>query len=74
MKTTTYIKILGAKAVAKYFNNPDGNLYFKAKGTDDPFQVCDGFDLVDIQAQVVYGNWEVIFIEGPNLGTNVEVA
>ena len=73
MKVTTYIKILGMDAVTTYYNNPNGNLYFRAKGTNTNYQVCDSFDLVDIQAQVVYGEWEVIFIEGPSLGTNVEV-
>ena len=74
MKVTTYIKMLGMDAVAKYYNNPNGNLYFRAKGTNTNYQVCDGFDLVDIQAQVVYDEWDVIFIEGSSHGTNVEVA
>ena len=68
----SYVKIKGAKDVDKYYNNPDGNLYYREKGSKGPFQICDGWDNVDIKIQVVYANWEVIFVKGPCM-TGVEV-
>ena len=73
VKINKYIQIKGAKAVDKYYNNPDGNLYYREKGTKYRFQICDGWDEMDIKIQVVYENWEVIFVEGPCM-TSVEVA
>ena len=73
VKINKYVQIKGGKAVDKYFDNPDGNLYYREKGSKGPFQICDGFDAMDIKIQVVYANWEVIFVEGPSLSI-MEVA
>lgn len=69
----TYIKVEGGKAIEKFYNKAEGNLYYRARGTSDPFQVCEDFDLNEIKTQWAYGKWELIYIEGPCLGTSVEV-
>ncbi len=71
MNTHSIVK--GCKEIIRYYNSTVGNLYYRARGTADPFQICEGFDLNEIKSQWAYGEWELIYIEGPCLGTSVEV-
>ena len=42
MKVNKYIKILGSTALEKYYNDPNGNIYFAYKG-EDTYQVVKYF-------------------------------
>ena len=73
MKVNKYIKILGSTALAKYYNDPNGNIYFAYKG-EDTYQVVDGFLYYELNSKLCAGLIKLIYIEGPSLGINVELA
>ena len=71
MKVNKYIKI-GLTTLKKYYNDPNGNIYFAYKG-EDTYQVADGFLYYELYNKLCAGLIKLIYIEGPSLGINVEI-
>ena len=57
------------------YNSERGNLYFRRRkyGDKGTYEVVDCFSCEDLAAALTARTIELIFIEGPSLGTNVEV-
>ena len=72
MKVNKYTKILGSTALEKYYNDPNGKIYF-AYNSEDTYQVADSFLYYELNSKLCAGLIKLIYIEGPSLGTNVEV-
>ena len=76
-KVTNYTKVT-TRNVTRLYNKENGNLYFrdtdavKYRG-DKTFQVVEGFMNDELKYALKIGQVEMIWIEGPCLGTNVEV-
>jgi hypothetical protein len=72
MKVTNYVKVNPAN-IKKLYENPNGNLYYAGK-KEDTYQVVDGFLWWELYTPLASGRIKLIYIEGPSLGTNVELA
>ena len=72
MKVTNYTKVNPAN-LKKLYENPNGNLYFAGK-KENIYQVVDGFLWWEIYKPLVASRIKLIYIEGPSLGTGVEIA
>lgn len=73
-----YHKKIDLRNLKTHINLTVGNLYFrpKAKRKKDPilpYEVVEGFSYDELYAMIREGNTEMIWIEGPSLGTNVKV-
>ena len=71
-------KKIDLRNLKTHINLTVGNLYFrpKAKKKKDPvlpYEVVEGFSYEELYAMIREGNTEMIWIEGPSLGTNVRV-
>ncbi len=71
-------KKIDLRNLKTHVNLTVGNLYFrpKAKKKKDPvlpYEVVEGFSYDELYAMIREGNTEMIWIEGPSLGTNVKV-
>ena len=55
------------------YNSERGNLYFRRPGKKKVYEVCEGFSYDELYQAMCAGECELIWIEGPSLGTNVEV-
>ena len=71
-------KKIDLRNLKTHINLTVGNLYFrpKAKKKKDPilpYEVVDGFSYEELYALMREGKTEMIWIEGPCLGTNVRV-
>jgi hypothetical protein len=71
-------KKIDLRNLKTHVNLTVGNLYFrpKAKKKKDPvllYEVVEGFSYEELYAMIREGNIEMIWIEGPSLGTNVRV-
>ena len=74
MKVNNYTKVTIANLKELYYN-PKGNLYFRIPLLNkEKYEVCEGFDFSDLYKSLIYDECELIYIEGPSLGTNVEVS
>lgn len=74
-KIKNYIKVT-VDMVKNFWNNPNGNLYFRTTRSENPkvFEVVEGFDdYNEIRSPIVLGIIEVIWIEGPCPSAWVEV-
>jgi hypothetical protein len=71
MKVTNYVKVNPAN-IKKLYENPNGNLYYAGK-KEDTYQVVDGFLWWELYTPLASGRIKLIYIEGPSLGTNVEI-
>jgi hypothetical protein len=74
----TYTNVT-TRNVTKLSKRTDGNLYFRDRNAvkyrgDKSFQVVDGFMLDELKYALKLGQVDMIWIAGPSLGTNVEVA
>ena len=72
MKVTNYTKVNPAN-IKKLYENPNGNLYYAGKN-EDTYQVVDGFLWWELYTPLASGRIKLIYIEGPCLGTGVEIA
>lgn len=76
MKVKNYIKVnpvnLKTVDLKKLYNNPNGNLYYAGK-KEDTYQIVEGFLWSELYNALVAGRIKLIYIEGPSLGTNVEI-
>jgi hypothetical protein len=72
MKVTNYVKVNPAN-IKKLYENPNGNLYYAGK-KEDTYQVVDGFLWWELYTPLASGRIKLIYIEGPSLGTGVEIA
>ena len=74
---TNYVKV-DTRNVTRLYNKENGNLYFrdtdavKYRG-DRSFQVVEGFMIDELKYALKLGQVEMVWIEGPCLGTDVEV-
>lgn len=71
-------KKIDLRNLKTHVNLTVGNLYFrpKAKRKKDPilpYAVAEGFSYEELYAMIRSGTTEMIWIEGPSLGTNVTV-
>lgn len=55
------------------YSSPRGNIYFRRPEKTNTYEVCDGFGYEELYALLSSKRVELIFIEGPSLGTCVEV-
>ena len=55
------------------YSSESGNLYFRQYGKNKPYEVVDDWTFEDLYDGICYEQIELIWIEGPSLGTNVEV-
>jgi hypothetical protein len=74
----TYTNVT-TRNVTRLSKRTDGNLYFRDRNAvkyrgDKSFQVVDGFMLDELKYALKLGQVDMIWIAGPSLGTNVEVA
>jgi hypothetical protein len=74
----TYTNVT-TRNVTRLAKREDGNLYFRDRDAvkyrgDKSYQVVDGFMLDELKYALKLGQVDMIWIEGPSLGTNVEVA
>jgi len=74
----TYTNVT-TRNVTRLSKRTDGNLYFRDRKAakyreDKSFQVVDGFMLDELKYALKLGQIDMIWIAGPSLGTNVEVA
>ena len=74
---TTYVKV-NTRNVTRLAKKENGNLYFRDRDAvkyrgDKSFQVVDGFMLDELKYALKLGQVEMVWIEGPCLGTDVEV-
>ena len=74
----TYTNVT-TRNVTRLAKRTDGNLYFRDSDAvkyrgDKSFQVVDGFMLDELKYALKLGQVDMIWIAGPSLGTNVEVA
>ena len=73
----TYTKV-NTRNVTRLYKKANGNLYFrdtdaaKYRG-DRRFQVVEDFMLDELKYALKLGQVEMVWIEGPSLGTDVEV-
>ena len=76
-KVKNYVKVT-TRNVTRLYNRANGNLYFrdtdavKYRG-DKTFQVVEGFTNDELKYALKTGQVEMVWIEGPCLGTAVEV-
>ena len=74
---TTYTKV-STRNVTRLYKKANGNLYFrdtdavKYRG-DKRFQVVQDFMIDELKYALKLGQVEMVWIEGPCLGTDVEV-
>lgn len=74
---TNYVKV-DTRNVTRLYKKANGNLYFrdtdavKYRG-DRSFQVVEGFMLEELKYALKLGQVEMVWIEGPCLGTDVKV-
>lgn len=71
-------KKIDRRNLKTHINLTVGNLYFrpKAKKKKDPvlpYEVAEGFSYEELYSMIREGSIEMIWIEGPSLGTNVRV-
>ena len=71
-------KKIDRRNLKTHVNLTVGNLYFrpKAKKKKDPvlpYEIVEGFSYEELYTMIREGNTEMIWIEGPSLGTNVRV-
>jgi hypothetical protein len=59
-----YTKVNGGRNIEKFYNKVEGNLYYRHRGTKEPFKIVDGFDVNDIKIKWAYDGWELIYVEG----------
>lgn len=76
MITYTNVTTRNVTALAKRTN---GNLYFRDRNAakyrvEKSFRVVEGFMLDELKYALKLGQVDMIWIAGPSLGTNVEVA
>lgn len=74
----TVYKKIDLRNLKTHVNLTAGNLYFrpKAKKKKDPvlpYEVVEGFSYEELYLMLREGNTEMIWIEGPSLGTNVRI-
>jgi hypothetical protein len=69
---TSYTKV-NTKNVTRLYNKTNGNLYFRDTRTGKNYQVVEDFMLDELKYALKLGQVEMIWIEGPSLGTDVEV-
>ena len=60
------------KNLRSFYDNEKGNLYFRRVGTKS-YEVVEDWLYEDLYDGLCYGQIELIYIEGPSLGINVEV-
>jgi hypothetical protein len=72
MKVKNYVKVLGPTAIKKYYDDLNGNLYYAGK-KENTYQVVDGFQWYELYNALAASKIKLIYIEGPSLGTNVEI-
>ena len=66
MKNRAIVTNVTARNLEKYYNDPNGNIYFRIlEDPDSDYQVADGFDLEELKAAIVYGHIDVIYVSGP---------
>lgn len=70
---TTYTMV-NTRNVTRLYNKINGNLYFRDASRHSNFQVVEGFMLDELKYALKLGQVEMVWIEGPCLGTDVEVA
>lgn len=75
---TTYTTVT-TRNVTTLAKRTNGNLYFRDRDAakyrgDKSFQVVDGFTIDELKCALKLGQIDMIWIAGPSLGTNVEVA
>lgn len=57
------LKLTTDEMIAKYYNHPDYNIYFR-EGSDGDYELSDGHDLDTMTDATVYG-FELIAVKGP---------
>lgn len=71
MKVKNYTKVNPVN-LKKLYNDPNGNLYYAGK-KENTYQVVDGFQWWELYNALVASKIKLVYIEGPSLGTNVEI-
>ena len=63
------------KNLSFLYNSERGNLYFRRRkyGDKGTYEVVDSFSEEDLTQALSARTIDLIFVEGPSLGTNVEV-
>lgn len=74
---TTYTKV-NTRNVTRLYKKANGNLYYRDTnsaryGGHKEFQVVEDFRLDELKYALKLGQVEMVWIEGPCLGTDVEV-
>ena len=74
MITTTYINYVKVNVhnLRKLYDCHWGNLYFRSIGKKH-YDVVDDWEFEDLYDALCYEQIEMIWIDGPSLGTEVEV-
>lgn len=63
---------LNERNLREYYDRLDGNIYFKNAETG-LFEVADDYNFGDLQYAYTYCMLKLIWIPGPNLGTEIKV-
>ena len=66
-----YVKV-NTRNLRLFYDRIDGNLYFRTLGAV-AYEVVDDWTFEDLYDGLCYEQIEMVWIEGPCLGTNVEV-
>lgn len=69
---TNYTKV-NTKNVTRLYKKANGNLYFRDARYHGNYQVVEDFMINELKYALKLGEVEMVWIEGPCLGTNVEV-
>lgn len=74
---TNYVKV-DTRNVTRLYKKANGNLYFRDTDgvkyrNDRHYQVVEDFMIDELKYALKLGQVEMVWIEGPCLGTNVEV-
>ena len=69
---TTYTKV-DTRNITRLYKKVNGNLYFRDADRLNNFQVVEDFMIDELKYALKLGQVEMVWIEGPCLGTDVEV-
>lgn len=59
------IQRIGVNNIAKYYDDPNGNLYFRVlEDEESDYELMDGFSLDELRAALDYGDIEMIYVPG----------
>ena len=70
---TTYTKV-DTRNITRLYKKANGNLYFRDADRRSNFQVVEDFMIDELKYALKLGQVEMVWIEGPCLGTDVEVS